>query len=178
MSKTIIFTATLPYEAYKSYKREVDYELDSCYSGDDLYALPDIIEENDEVWAYLMKEAYSNADTWDERSYKSRISETVIQHINNAIDQRDVKSIRAEVDHRTAQLTITFKDDIDTLDEDVVTELLKILASDVFQYTCNEHLTYFSIEDYNDRDIYDCEVMLKLKDSVSANDLEYTIEYK
>lgn len=27
MSKAIIFTATLPYEAYKSYKREVDYGM-------------------------------------------------------------------------------------------------------------------------------------------------------
>ena len=178
MSKTMIFTATLPFEAYASYKREIDYELDSCYSSDDLYALPDIIEENDEVWAYLMKEAYSNADTWDERGYKSRLSAMVIQHMNSVIAQRDTESIRAEVDHRTTQLTIVFKDDIDVLDDDVITELLKILANDVFQYTCNEHLSYFSIEDYNDRNIYDCEVMLNLEDSVSPNDLEYTIEYK
>lgn len=178
MSKTMILNATLPFEAYASYKREVDYELDSCYSSDDLYALPDIIEENDEVWAYLMKEAYSNADTWDERDYKSRLSATVIQHINNVIDQHDVESIRAEVDHHTTQLTIVFKDDIDVLDDDVITELLKILANDVFQYTCDEHLSYFSIEDYNDRGIYDCEVMLNIKDSVNQSDLEYTIEYK
>ena len=178
MSKTVIFTATLPFEAYVSYKREVEYELDSCYSGDDLYTLPDIIEENDEVWAYLMKEAYSNADTWDERGYKSRLSAMVIQHMNSVIAQRDTESIRVEVDHRTTQLTIAFKDDIDSLDEDVITELLKILANDVFQYTCDEHLSYFSIEDYNDRGIYDCEVMLDLKDSVNPNDLEYTIEYK
>ena len=85
MSKTMILTATLPFEAYASYKREVDYELDSCYSKDDLYALSDIVEENEEVWAYLMKEAYSNADTWDERGYKSRLSATVIQHINSVI---------------------------------------------------------------------------------------------
>lgn len=49
MSKTMILTATLPFEAYASYKRKVDYEVDSCYSKNDLYALPDIIEENDEV---------------------------------------------------------------------------------------------------------------------------------
>lgn len=174
----MILTATLPFEAYASYKRKVDYELDSCYSRDDLYALSDIIEENDEVWAYLMKEAYSNADTWDERGYKSRLSAIVISHINKVIVQRDVKSIRVEVDHRTTQLTIEFKDDVDTLDDDIIKELLVILANDVFQYTCDEHLSYFSIEDYNDRDIYDCEVMLELKDSVDPNDLEYTIEYK
>lgn len=178
MSKTMILTATLPFEAYASYKRKVDYELDSCYSSDDLYALSDIIEENDEVWAYLMKEAYSNADTWDERGYKSRLSTIVISHVNKVIAQRDVKSIRAEVDHRTTQLTIEFKDDVDALDDDIVKELLVILANDVFQYTCDEHLLYFSVEDYNDRDIYDCEVMLELKDSVDPNDLEYTIEYK
>lgn len=39
MSKTIIFTATLPYEAYKSYKREVDYEYDRYYD-----------EASDEDW--------------------------------------------------------------------------------------------------------------------------------
>lgn len=41
MSKTIIFTATLPYEAYKSYKREVDYEYDRYYD-----------EASDEDWGY------------------------------------------------------------------------------------------------------------------------------
>ena len=178
MSKTMILTATLPFEAYASYKRKVDYELDSCYSKDDLYSLSDIIEENDEVWAYLMKEAYSNANTWDERGYKSRLIGIVTSHVNKFIAQRDVESMRVEIDRRTTQLIITFKDDFDTLDEDVVKELLTILANDVFQYTCNEQLLYFSIEDYNDRNIYDCEVMLELKDSVNPNDLEYTIEYK
>lgn len=98
--------------------------------------------------------------------------------MNKFIAQRDVESMRVEIDRRTTQLIITFKDDVDTLDEDVVKELLTILANDVFQYTCNEQLLYFSIEDYNDRNIYDCEVMLELKDSVNPNDLEYTIEYK
>lgn len=178
MSKTMILTATLPFEVYASYKRKVDYELDSCYSRDDLYALSDIIEEDDEVWAYLMKEAYSNANTWDERGYKSRLSAIVISHVNKVIAQRDIKSIRAEIDHRTTQLIVEFKDDIDTLDEDVIKELLAILANDVFQYTCDEHLVYFSIEDYNDRNIYDCEVMLELEDHVNSSDLQYTVEYK
>lgn len=31
MSKTVIFTATLSYEAYTSYKRKLDYKYDSYY---------------------------------------------------------------------------------------------------------------------------------------------------
>lgn len=178
MSKTMTLTATLPFEAYASYKRKVDYEVDSCYSKNDLYALPDIIEENDEVWARLIKEAYSNADTWDERDYKSNRGGLVIQHAKEILAQYDTKSIHVEVDRRTTQLIVIFKDDIDTLDEGVVKELLTILANDVFQYTCNERLAYFDIEDYNDRNIYDCEVMLELEDQIDSNDLEYTIEYQ
>lgn len=58
MSKTIIFTATLPYEAYKSYKREVDYEYDRYYdeaSDEDwgiepmCTVLKEIIEDEDAV---------------------------------------------------------------------------------------------------------------------------------
>lgn len=76
MSKTIIFTATLPYEAYKSYKsykREVDYEYDRYYdeaSDEDwgiepmCTVLKEIIEDEGEVWEYLMKEAYTYGDTF------------------------------------------------------------------------------------------------------------------
>lgn len=58
MSKTVTFIAALPYEAYKSYKREVDYEYDRYYdeaNADDwgiepmCTVLKEIIEDEGEV---------------------------------------------------------------------------------------------------------------------------------
>lgn len=82
-----------------------------------------------------------------------------------------------EVESRVVRLTITFKDDIDNLDEDVVKDLLSILAKDVFQVTCHESLSNFDLVDYV-KYIDECDVYLDLEDQVSPSDLEYTIEYK
>lgn len=82
-----------------------------------------------------------------------------------------------EVESRVVRLSITFKDDIDNLDGDVVKDLLDILAKDVFQVTCHERLSNFDLVDYV-KYIDECDVYLDLEDQVSSSDLEYTIEYK
>lgn len=85
--------------------------------------------------------------------------------------------MNVEVESRVVRLTITFKDDIDNLDEDAVKDLLDILAKDVFQVTCHERLSNFDLVDYV-KYIDECDVYLDLEDQVSSSDLEYTIEYK
>lgn len=63
MSKTMILTATLPFEAYKEYERNVSYSYDSSYDEEEeeddslepmQNVLYSIIEGDDEVWELLM----------------------------------------------------------------------------------------------------------------------------
>lgn len=67
MSKTMILTAALPFEAYKEYERNVSYDYDSSYDeeaeeDDSLEPMQNvlysIIEGDDEVWELLMQRAY------------------------------------------------------------------------------------------------------------------------
>lgn len=88
-----------------------------------------------------------------------------------------VESMSVEVESRVVRLTITFKDDIDNLDEDAVKDLLDVLAKDVFQVTCHERLSNFDLVDYV-KYIDECDVYLDLEDQVSPSDLQYTLEYK
>lgn len=187
MSKTVTFIAALPYEAYKSYKREVDYEYDRYYdeaSDDDwgiepmCTVLKEIIEDEGEVWEYLMKEAYAYGDTfWRLGDIRAEIIEAVTSHVSELVWYDKVESMNVEVESRVAQLTITFKDDISDIDESTVKDLLSILAKDVFQVTCHERLSNFDLVDYV-KYIDECDVYLDLEDQVSPSDLEYTIEYK
>ena len=59
MSKTMLLTATLPFEAYKEYERNVSYDYDSSYDEEEeeddslepmQNVLYSIIEGDDEVW--------------------------------------------------------------------------------------------------------------------------------
>lgn len=187
MSKIITFVATLPYEAYKSYKREVDYEYDRYYdeaSDEDwgiepmCTVLKEIIEDEGEVWEYLMKEAYTYGDTfWRLGDIRAEIIEAVTSHVSELRWYSDVKSMNVEVESRVVQLTITFKDDLSDINENAVKDLLSILAKDVFQVTCHERLSNFDLVDYV-KYIDECDVYLDLEDQASPSDLEYTIEYK
>ena len=140
--------------------------------------LKEIIEDESEVWEYLMKEAYAYATTfWRLGDIRAEIIEAVTSHVSELLWYSDVKSMNVEVESRVVRLTITFKDDIDNLDGDVVKDLLDILAKDVFQVTCHERLSNFDLVDYV-KYIDECDVYLDLEDQVSPSDLEYTIEYK
>lgn len=185
MSKTVIFTAILPYEVYASYKRKLDYKYDSYYDElekedpclESMYTvLKEIINDEDPVWEYLMKEAYAYATFWNQRTSRVEMTDAVISHVSELM-QRDIESISVEVESRVVQLAITFKNEIDSLDDDVIQELLSILAKDVFQVTCDEHLSDFNLEDFTNA-IDECDVYLELEDQVSPNGLQYTIEYK
>ena len=106
--------------------------------------LKEIIEDEGEVWEYLMKEAYTYGDTfWRLGDIRAEIIEAVTSHVSELQWYSDVKSMNVEVESRVVRLTITFKDDIDNLDGDVVKDLLDILAKDVFQVTCHERLFKF-----------------------------------
>lgn len=182
MSKTMILTATLPFEAYASYKREVEYRVDEEDTDDREYIgfdvplsdyLAEVIEDRKEVWNALLTEAYQNPHSYDDAPIVKDTSERVEGLTPNA----SAESIDVKCDRKTVYVTIVFKDEIDTLDDSVVRELIKILADNVFSGMCYEYVSYFNLEGYVD-DIVECDVNMWLDEQVNPNDLEYTIEYR
>ena len=183
MSKTMILTATLPFEAYASYKREVEYRADDYDEEDDREYigfdvplsdyLAEVIEDRKEVWNALLTEAYQNPHSYDDAPIVKDISE----RIERLMQSVSTESIDIKCDRKTVYVTIVFKDEIDALDDNVVRELIKILADNVFSGMCHEYISYFNLEDYVD-DIVECDVNMWLDEQVNPNDLQYTVEYK
>lgn len=188
MSKTMILTAMLPFEAYKEYERNVSYDYDSSYDEEEeeddslepmQNVLYSIIEGDDEVWELLMQRAYYKPYIGDETYRSSWIAERIAKSINDSTNLTNIKSIDVDVDIAkfTIQLTISFANEFDELNNDSLQELLKILAHDGFYKLCSQDVYYFNVEDYTDA-IYECDVSLELFDQINTSDLQYTIEYK
>ena len=189
MSKTMILTATLPFEAYKEYERKVHYDYDSSYDDEEeeeagclepmQNVLYSIIEGDDEVWELLMKDAYYEPYVGNATHRSSWITERITKSIDDSSYLTDVKSIDVDVDIAkfTIQLTIGFANEFDELDNSILQELLNILARDGFYKLCDQTVYYFNLEDFTDA-IYECDVELELFDQINTSDLEYTIEYK
>lgn len=189
MSKTMILTATLPFEAYKEYDRKVHYDHDSSYDDEEAEeagclepmqtVLYSIIEGDDEVWDLLMKDAYYEPYTGDGQHRISGIAKRVIKGISDSTELANVKSINVDVDIAkfTIQLTIGFTNEFDELDDNILQELLYILARDGFYKLCDQTVYSFNLEDFTDT-IYECDVELELFVAPNLNDLQYTVEYK
>lgn len=183
MSKIVILTATLPYEAYKSYKREVEYRADDYDEEDDREYigfdvplsdyLAEVIEDRKEVWNKLLTEAYRNPHSYDDAPIVKDTRERIEELMQNV----STESIDVKCDRKTVYVTIVLKDEIDTIDDDVARELIRILADSAFSGMCYEYISYFNLEDYVD-DIVECDVNMWLDEQVNPNDLEYTIAYK
>lgn len=183
MSKTMMFTATLPFEAYASYKREVEYRADDYDEEDDREYigfdvplsdyLAEVIEDRKEVWNKLLTEAYRNPHSYDDAPIVKDTRERIEELMQNV----STESIDVKCDRKTVYVTIVFKAEIDAIDDDVARALIRILADSVFSGMCYEYISYFNLEDYVD-DIVECDVNMWLDEQVNPNDLEYTIAYK
>lgn len=183
MSKTMILTATLPFEVYASYKREVEYRADDYDEEDDREYigfdvplsdyLAEVIEDRKEVWNKLLTEAYRNPHSYDDAPIVKDTRERIEELMQNV----STESIDVKCDRKTVYVTIVCKDEIDAIDDNVARALIRILADSAFSGMCYEYISYFNLEDYVD-DIVECDVNMWLDEQVNPNDLEYTIAYK
>ena len=188
MSKTMILTATLPYDVYKSYDRKVHYDYDSSYDEEDeddgcrepmqsmLYS---IIEGDPEVWELLLKDAYYTPYDGDGTHRSGMISNRIVKRVIDLENLTNVKSISVDVDIAkfTIQLAISFTTDLEELDHTTLNALLIILANEGFDKLCDQCVYSFNLEDFTDA-IYECDVEMELFEQLGPDDLQYTVEYK
>lgn len=188
MSKTMILTATLPYEVYKAYDRNVSYSYDSSYDEEEeeddslepmQNVLYSVIEGDDEVWELLLKDAYYTPYIGNAAHKGGRISDIIIKRVSDLTNLTNVTSISVDVRIAkfTIQLAISFTHEFEELDHDTLNELLMILAHEGFDKLCDQIVYDFNVEDFTDA-IYECDVEMELFEQLGPDDLQYTIEYK
>lgn len=187
MSKTMILTATLPYEVYKAYDRKVHYDYDSSYDEDDddgclepmQSVLYSVIEGDPEVYERLLKDAYYTPYDGDRTHRSGLISNNIVKCVVNLENLTNIKSINVDVDITkfTIRLTISFTNEFEELDHNTLNELLMILAHEGFDKLCDQTVYSFNLEDVTDV-IYECDIEMELFEQLGSDDLQYAIEYK
>ena len=173
MSKIARLTVTLPFEAYRELDRRVEYEAKDSrnrtfgdLSTEDI--LYDAIECNYDEWARLL-----------EKGYKNTIHQNGIQFHNitegfqNVSKDIIVDSIHVETNHRTCVVVMTLNDNLLTLDDDTINDLLEVVVNEVFKPSIEESIEF----DTTSEDILECVVHLSLDDYISVSKLQYEIVY-
>lgn len=173
MSKIARLTVTLPFEAYRELDRRVEYETKDSrnrtygdLSTEDI--LYDAIECNYDEWARLL-----------EKGYKNTIHQNGIQFHNitegfqNVSKDIIVDSIHVETNHRTCVVVMTLNDNLLTLDDDTINDLLEVVVNEVFKPSIEESIEF----DTTSEDIPECVVHLSLDDYISVSKLQYEIVY-
>lgn len=173
MSRIARLTVTLPIEVYKELDRRVEYETKESRNRtygdlnteDILY---DAIECNYDEWSRLL-----------EKGYKNTIHRNGIQFHNITESFRRVSkdivvdSMHVETNHRVCVVVMTLNDNLLTLDDDTINDLLEVIINDVFTPSIEESIEFDTISE----DIPECVVHLSLDDYISVNKLQYTITY-
>lgn len=173
MSKIARLTVTLPIDAYKELDRRVEYEVKESrnrtygnLSAEDI--LYDAIECNYDEWARLLEKGYKNA------IHRNGIEfHNIKEGFQNASKDLVVDSIRVETNHRACVVAMTLNDNLLTLDDDTISELLEVIINEVFVPSIEESVEF----DTASEDIPECVVHLALDDCISVNKLQYEIAY-
>lgn len=173
MSKIARLTVTLPRDVYRELDRRVEYETKDSHnrtygdlSTEDI--LYDAIECNYDEWARLL-----------EKGYKNTIHQNGIQFHNitegfqNVSKDIIVDSIHVETNYRTCVIVMTLNDNLLTLDDDTINDLLEVIINEVFKPSIEESIEF----DTTSEDIPECVVHLSLDDYISVSKLQYEIVY-
>ena len=173
MSKIARLTVTLPFEVYRELDRRVEYEAKESHNRTygDLSAedvLYDAIECNYDEWSRLLEKGYKNT------SHRNGIQfHNITEGFRNVSTDLAVDSIHVETNHRTCVVVMTLNDNLLTLDDDTINDLLEIIVNEVFNPSIEESIEF----DTTNEDIPECVVRLSLDDYVSVNKLQYEIAY-
>lgn len=84
-----------------------------------------------------------------------------------------VDSIHVETNRRTCVVVMTLNDNLLTLDDDTINDLLEVVINEVFTPSIEESIEF----DTASEDILECVVHLALDDYISVNKLQYEIAY-
>ena len=174
MTRKIVLTATLPYEAYHDFDRAVEYEVDEMikqrYNSETieemLYAA---IECNYDEWDRLLQNGYKDAEQNESINY-----DQTHERLIDILREYNIFETEIQTKRRSCKLIMTFNDDVEELDEVTINDVLYTLAVEVIRPLCSDKIVFeTSIEE-----IPECTVFLWIDDYLSDEALERTIEYK
>ena len=173
MSKIARLTVTLPVEVYKELDRRVEYEVKESrnrtygdLSTEDI--LYEAIECNYDEWARLLEKGYKNT------IHRNGIQfHNITEGFQNVSKDIIVDSIHVETNHRICVVVMTLNDNLLTLDDGTINDLLEVIINEVFVPGIEESIEFDTISE----DIPECVVHLSLDDYISVNKLQYEIVY-
>lgn len=174
MTRKIVLTATLPYEAYHDFDRAVEYEvvdtIKQHYNSETIKEmLYEAIECNYDEWDRLLQKGYKDAEQNESINY-DRAHERLI----DILREYDIFETEIQAECRSCKLIMTFNDDVEELDEVTINDVLYTLAVEVIRPLCSDKIVFeTSIEE-----IPECTVFVWIDDYLSDEALEHTIEYK
>lgn len=173
MSRIARLTVTLPIEVYKELDRRVEYEAKESRNRTygDLSVeeiLYDAIECNYDEWSRLLEKGYTNT------IHRNGIQfHNITEGFRSVSKDIVVDSIHVETNHRMCVVVMTLNDNLLTLDDDTINDLLEVIVNEVFKPSIEESIEF----DTTSEDIPECVVHLSLDDYISVNKLQYEIAY-
>jgi metal-responsive CopG/Arc/MetJ family transcriptional regulator len=173
MSKIARLTVTLPLDVYRELDRRVEYETKDSrnrtygdLSTEDI--LYDAIECNYDEWSRLLEKGYKNA------KHRNGIQfHNITEGFRSISKDLTVDSIHVETNRRTCVVVMTLHDNVLTLDDDTINDLLGVIINEVFEPSIEESIEFETTSE----DIPECVVHLSLDDYISVSKLQYEIVY-
>lgn len=173
MTREIVLTATLPIEVYKELDRRVEYEVKESrnrvygdLSAEDI--LYGVIECNYDEWSRLLEKGYKNT------IHRNGIQfHNITEGFRNASKDLVVDSVHVETSHRACAVVMTLSDNVLSLDDDTINELLGVIVNEVFEPSIEESIEFETTSE----DIPECVVHLSLDDYISISKLQYELTY-
>lgn len=173
MSKIVRLTVTLPIEVYKELDRRVEYEVKESrnrmygdLSAEDI--LHDAIECNYNEWSRLLENGYKNTNHRNGIQFHN-----ITEGFRSVSKDLVVDSMHVETNHRMCVIVMTLNDNLLTLDDGTINDLLEVIVNEVFKPSIEESIEF----DTTSEDIPECVVHLSLDDYISVNKLQYEIVY-